>query len=177
MCCSRMKSTADGNPKANKRKIYMAGWERHCCTHTHINAHAHMHAHRSPEDYHQRSTGHFREDSICSLPYLIQQKRTLCSQKTLFSLWEDTDPNTVVWTHIILSKLHISTVQLTAESSQVARCIYTVTKKQFAQELFTDTRVLPFKAMLWLSFPPHYAGVLSGVLSPALSLSVSIKEI
>lgn len=65
-------------------------------THTHINAHAHMHAHRSPEDYHQRSTGHFREDSICSLPYLIQQKRTLCSQKTLFSLWEDTDPNTAV---------------------------------------------------------------------------------
>lgn len=131
-----------------------------------------MHAHRSPEDYNQRSTGHFREESICSLPYLIQQKRTLCSQKTLFSLWEDTDPNTVVWTHIILSKLHISTVQLTAESSQVARCIYTVTKKQFAQELFTDMRVLPFKAMLWLSFPPHYAGC-SAVCSLLLCLFLS----
>lgn len=69
------KATAEGNPKANNTKIYMRGRERHCCTHTHTR--------RSPEDYHQRDTGHFREDSICSLPYLIPQKEHCVLRKLL----------------------------------------------------------------------------------------------
>lgn len=35
----------------------------------------------TPQDYHQQQAGHLREDSICSLPFLILQNRTICPQK------------------------------------------------------------------------------------------------
>ncbi len=74
------------------------------------------------------------------------------------------------WTHIILSKLHISTVQVAIESSQVPRCIHTVTKSHFAQ----DTRSLPFKALLsHLSFPPSYVRCMPMC---SLSLWMSLLE-
>lgn len=103
-CCSRMKSTAEGNPKANNTKNIheRTGKDTAARTHTHTQTQW------SPKDYHQHDTGHFREDSICSLPYLIPQKRTLCSQETSHFHFET---NTAAWTHIILCELHISAVQ------------------------------------------------------------------
>lgn len=48
----------------------MAEWERHCWAHTHthirVPIHTYKHTCRSPEDYCQCDTGHFREDNICS---------------------------------------------------------------------------------------------------------------
>lgn len=99
------KARRRGIQKQTTQKIYMRGRGK---TPLHEHTRAHTQTQRSPKDYHRHDTGHFREDSICSLPYLIPQKRTLCSQETSHFLFET---DTAVWTHIIICELHISAVQ------------------------------------------------------------------
>lgn len=49
------------------KKKNIAGWERHCWTHTHTRTYSHVQAHmQKPGGILSVDTGHFREDNICS---------------------------------------------------------------------------------------------------------------
>lgn len=97
-------------------------------------------------------------------------KREHCVlRKLLISLCMNTETNTLVWTHIILSKLHICAVQVAIESSQVPTRIHAVTKSHFAQDTLTDRRFFALQSTTFTSiFPP-----LRKVFSDALTLSPS----